>query len=102
MQENRHANGGKLQRDGVSDRNRRGDDDGFGDGGEARLVYLQPVNAIGKSSGVQVALLIGLKFGSVLICLAEEMNRCLNASARGIGDANSQLAAIALRKKRRG
>jgi len=73
--------------------------DHFGDWSESVLSYAQAVDAKGKSRDIKVPVTVSCKVGAVLVCLAEQVNCCVNAVPRWIGNMKPQFSAIALAER---
>ena len=59
---------------------------------------LDLIDSIGQPLGIQVALIVGRKCMAILVGLADELNRALQAQPGGIGDGQTQFPSGALRK----
>jgi hypothetical protein len=75
-----------LQPNGAIQGERRAYFDRLGNLGKALRLNLDLINSVGQALGVQVALLIRSECMAILVALADEFNRALQAQSSGIGD----------------
>lgn len=74
------------------------DVDVFAVRGEAGLIDGDAVAAPRQALDDEVALIVGVEGGAVIVGVTEDVDQGSYPSARGIGDLNTQLAAVGLRE----